>query len=184
MSLLDPNSSLRVPGRLVADPTNVATAFPHGGTSLGLVRAISFRPGYLTEGLPFEEYGGKIGELIDGGESTRLGVVLVGFDDDMTSRIFPETSVGGGAGKRGLKSSDATRAGRLGSASGFKLLFSPRDTANHPALILYNAVANFEEAGEIALGTEENVGIALVFEALRDTSKRDWQLQRLQDIDL
>jgi hypothetical protein len=182
--LLDPASSLRVPGRLAADPTNLGIAYPHGGADLGLVRAIVFRPGFLSERLPFEEFGGKIGEVLHGGQTPRLGVVLVGFTDALTQRVFPETVVGGTQGKRGIRSTSATNAGRLGSAGGFKLLFSPRDTANHPALVLYNAVPLVEDVAEVALNTEENTGIAVVFEALRDATGRDWLLQRLQDIAL
>lgn len=184
MSLLAFTTSLRVPGRLCADPTNLALAFPHGGTDLGLVRAIRFRPGFLSERLPFEEFGGKIGETVHGGQTPRLGVVLLGFTDAMSQRVFPETFVGATLAKRGIRSTSATLAGRLGSASTFKLLFSPRHTADHPGLILYAASAIVEEIEEVPLNTEEGVGLAVVFEALKDSANRDWEFQRLADMTL
>lgn len=182
--LLDPAASLRIPGRLCADPNNLAGAYPHGGVDLGLVRAISFRPGHMSEGLPFEEYGGETGEVLHGGRTPRLGVVLVGFTDQMVSRVFPETFVGGTQAKRGFRQTSGVLAGRLGSASGFKLFFSPRDTTNHPALILYNAVPIIESIAEIPLNTVENCGVAVVFEALRDGTSRNYAVQRIQDIAL
>ena len=49
---------LRIPGRLCVGPTDLTTAFPHGGTALGVTRALEFRFGYRTYNATAEEFGG------------------------------------------------------------------------------------------------------------------------------
>ena len=44
MSTPNARDVLHVPGRLVKNPTSLSLVFPHGGTALGIVRAIVFKP--------------------------------------------------------------------------------------------------------------------------------------------
>ncbi len=44
MGTTDVSQVLRVPGRLCINPTNLATAWPHGGTGLGVVGSSVLEP--------------------------------------------------------------------------------------------------------------------------------------------
>ena len=50
---------LRVPGKLVINPTDITAAFPHGGTELGLTRDSEMRFGIKTELVHAEEWGNQ-----------------------------------------------------------------------------------------------------------------------------
>lgn len=182
--LINPSSCLRVPGRLVDTPTagGLTGAFPHGGTSLGLVASAIFRLGEEHQTVRAEEFGGEVAEVIKSGTSPLFACVLRGFTDAIVDRLFPETAVGSSSGDRLIRRTSATRAGRLGSGDAFPLLFAPREPAVHPGLIIYNAVPIFENVAEIPLNTEAEVGVAVVFRALRDGTGRLYEFAKLEDM--
>jgi hypothetical protein len=86
---------LRFPGRLCKTPTNLAAAFPHGGTELGVVRDMVFRPMVSTTPIHAEEFGRTV-EVIVTKESAVFACVLRSYDNDLLSDVFHNT----GAGRR------------------------------------------------------------------------------------
>ena len=184
MALLDPAKSLRVPARLCADPTDLATAFPHGGTDLGLVSNIVFRPNLKSRIVEAEEYGGEVVETIVAGESPILAVFLTGFNNEMTSRVFRETAVGSSSGDQVIRYTSTTVAGTLGSAKKFKMLLSPRDTTDHPGLLFYNALPLIEEIAEFRWSIDDSLGVPAVFRGIRDSNGKVYEIAKLEDMSL
>ena len=66
---------LRIPGRLVINPTNLNSAFPHGGTELGLTRDAEMRFGITTSLVTAEEWGQAPVEAVYTGESAVFAAV-------------------------------------------------------------------------------------------------------------
>lgn len=167
--MLNPINSLRIPGRLCADPTNLAGAFPHGGTDLGLVSEQRFRLNAERGEVRAEEFGGEATEYVIAGQSPVYAAFLTGLDSNMLAKIF----------ESGFKYPGSNAPGTLGSARGFKLLFSPRDTVNHPGLIVYNAVGLPDVAAELSFATNLDTGLLVVFKGLRSASGNIYQVDKL-----
>jgi len=182
LGLTDPTKSLRVPARVCATPTNLGIAFPHGGADLGHVANIIFLPNLQAREVDAEEFGGTAVEWIVAGERPLLALNVRGFTDAMVTRVFRETFTGGG-GDEGIRY-NTTRGGDLISAQAFKLLVSPRDTINHPGLIIYRACPIIEETAEVPLGTRREIGLRVFFHAIKDATKGHYEIQKLADMTL
>lgn len=82
-----------VTGQLAASCTNLATAYPHGGTALGLVGGVEIAPG-RTFRLLIEEETNAPYKLVWLGGPVEMLVRLRGWDADGVTKLFP----GGAAG--------------------------------------------------------------------------------------
>lgn len=189
MALANVRNILRVMGRLCSDPTSVATAFPHGGTALGLVRDGIFRPGVKHHAVLAEEWGNQQVEVVYGGEMSVFAVVLRELDNDMVQKAFVNTAAGTSSGDRVITyEPDATaantRPGTLLSTKSFKLLFSPKATNRDPAILIYKAIPVIDESAELQLSLGEELGIAALFHCIPDASGRVYQVGKLEDLTL
>lgn len=190
MATADVGNMLLVSGRLVANPTNLAIAFPFGGVELGLVKDVILKPTQAYDVLTEEALGTEIMDVIDLGQAWRMTVAARGFDPDLLSTVFPLNSeVGPTSTDRGVfypVKSDGTiyRAGTLRSANGVKLLFVPDDRDRHPAVLLYNALPFVIEDAELKCQLGDEFLIPTTFFGIRDGSSRVMQMKRLEDLTL
>jgi len=182
MSTADSRTILRVAGRLCKDPTDLSAAFPHGGTALGLVASVEFTPVMARAEIRAEEYGGEIIEIVEQAERVVFVCVARGYDSDMLSTIFRDTATGSGTGGLVVTNDSTRRGGELGSASTVKLLYSPKDTEQHPALLIYKAVPLTDPTIQLQMSIGEELGVAAVFTGIRDGSGRLYQWGRLEDL--
>lgn len=184
MATADQREAMRIVGRLCSGPTDLAAAFPHGGTALGMVTRATFRVGLRRRVHLGLEYGNEPIEVTRGGQTAVLGVLIRGYDNDMWSRIFTGTTAGAETGKTVAAYPGSNRAGRLGSDDAVTLLYSPRDTEKHPALIIYRAVPLLEETAEMRFSMNEEFGVPGLFLGLRNASGSVWRMGRLEDLAL
>lgn len=187
MATANVNNILRVPGRLVKDPSALASAFPHGGTALGLTRDMEFRFGFKTSVVTGEEFGSSVVETIYAGEAVIFAAVLREFDNDALSAIFPNTTTGGSGDEIiEYKPGDNTtnRPGTLLSTKAFKLLFSPRAVDAHPHILIYNAIPAVEEAAMLQASLGHEFGIAVAFHGTPDATGRTYQIGKRADLTL
>lgn len=184
MAISNPRQSRRIKGFLCADPTDLSTPFPHGGTALGMVADILFQTRVLHAPVTAEEFGGEPVEWIGGGEVAVLGCIARGMDNDMLQKIFLNTTVGSSSGSRVVSNPGTKRAGSLRSSDSFVLLFSPKDTTRHRGILVYNAVPMLDESAELQLSINEEIGIACLFQGIRDSSDRIYSMARLEDLTL
>ena len=176
MAIADPNFSLFVPVRLVANPTNLGGAFPHGGIEIGPIRDGRFAQGGQTRERTAEEFGGEVVEdFIAGRDSILFACVLDGIKDAGLAKIWPRGSP---------KYPDSLTPGYRGTAFGFKLLVAPRDTTNHPGVILYNAYPLEDETNEMRFGIEEEFGYPVMFRGVRDGTNRVFDVDLLSALSL
>lgn len=183
MATADIKNIVRLRGRLVKDPTNLSTAFPHGGTALGLARDMVFRFGFKTTFVHAEEFGARV-ETIFAGETAVFAAVLREFDKDAVSAIFPNTGASGALIKGNASGSGINRAGTLLSSKSFKLLFSPTAVDHHQFVVIYKAVPMLEETAEFQMSLGDEVGIAVMFQAIPDSAGKLYQIGKKADISL
>lgn len=187
MAAGDPRSVLRITGSLVANPTNLTTPPAFGGQVLGLTTDVVFKPGLRAQELRAEEYGGEPVELLVGSETAVLGALLRGADGDAWSTVFENSTVSTPSGSPRTDYPGTTRAGTYGSTRAIKLLYAPKNTEGHPALLIYKAIPLVEETAELAFSINREFGIPALFWSIRDTdgtNNRVYQLGRLEDLTL
>lgn len=183
----NPRDILRVPGRLSYGATNLLTAYPHGGTALGNVRAIRAVPGRKYEFIRAEEFGGERVEVIDvGGDGWAMTAILRGADDDAYAAIFPNSSVGSVSQHRLVTeaSGSTNRAGRLLASAGIKVVFTPDAIEDHPFFVLHRAIPMLDAAAELALALSDPLEVAVAFIGVRDSNGRSASMGRRRDITL
>ena len=188
MSAPDVRDVLRVPGKLVINPTDITAAFPHGGTEIGLVRDSQLRFGYRTDLVHAEEWGGQPVESVYCGEVALFAAVLREWDDDALSNVFPNTGTGAISGNRTIlgrvSGGSFNRAGYLLSGKSFVLCFSPRSVDRHPMVIVRKAIPMVEETALLQLSLAEELGIGVVFQAIPDSSGRLYDVGKRGDLTL
>lgn len=179
MSAPEARNILRIPGRLVKDPTNLSAAYPHGGTELGIVRSIIFKPGLAIERLVAEEFKTTVNAIVTGYEAV-LGCVLRSWDNDMLAAVFPNIQTDG-FGEVGVlgRVNAARRAGFDMAELAFKLLFVPIAADQHRWLLLHNAIPLVDETQELRMALSEEYGLSIMFHAAPDSQGRThtWDLK-------
>lgn len=178
---------LRVPGRLCYNPTSLTTAYPHGGTGLGVVKTVRVKPYKVYHKITAEEFGSEAIDYVDGGESWILGAILRSFDKDALKLIFPSAVTGTITQEAVVAhpaADTAIRAGLLMSAKAVKLLFSPDDPARNPFLILYNAIPLIDESAEINLELDSDFTIGMLFAGIRSSAGKVMAMGLKEDLAL
>ena len=168
MAAPDPRTIRNVIGRLIKDPTDLTlTDGIFGGTQLGLVKQKVIRVVTRTKVIRAQEFGSIPVETIRGAHEIALLCELRGWDSDAISAIFPDVTTATASGRPRINFPGSTRAGAKGTDDAFSLLFAPRNTEEHPALILYKAIPMLAESMELRMGRQE-LSMPVVFMATRD----------------
>lgn len=185
MAIGDPANSIRIAGQLIKAPTlfTEGDTFPFttsGAVQLGLVRDIEFRPEVGRRFITGEEFGGEVTEVVRGGTSGFLFAVLVGWDKTLLNQMFLQ---GGGADTHIVSPGTGDfAAGKLGSNSGLKLMFFPRNDTNHPALVMFNAIPMPDEAARMSLNINADMGLPVVFYGIRNDASRMFEAGDFDEI--
>lgn len=176
---------LRAPGRLVANPTSLATTFPYGGTALGGSKAVILKCYAGHYPVTACELGGEPVEYLERGEIWGCQAFLRGFDDDAVAAVFPNTAAGTTTQHRVISGPGSTaKPGYRVSARSLVLLFVPDDPTRANAWLLYRACPMAGEPTDIQQSAKEEYGFDARFMGIRDTSARHVAIGRLEDLSL
>ena len=185
--------ALRKPGRIAfqgaGQTFDFSTAYPHGGTAIGLKKGVVLRRLEGRELNRFEEFSTSV-EIAGSqflGEQYILVFALRGEDDDAMGALFPNTSTGTPSGRTGLVyPGTTTYAGQMNSGRTVPVVFSPDDAANHLAVYFPQAEPLVALELEVAFGRApaQEAEWAVGFAATRDaaTSGRAAQVLLLEDL--
>lgn len=175
---------LRVPGRLVLNPTDLSTTFPYGGTALGLVRDTVVHIVNGTREITAEEFGNTVTEVVLAGTRLYISCALRAFDNDALAAIFPEASTQSGSGDKGLTYNPSTgiRAGKKLSDMAAKILFAPVDEERDFFVYFPKAIPHPEETAKLELSFEEEIGVDVSFKAIPDATFRVCLIKKRQDL--
>lgn len=172
----------RVPGRLSIGPTSLVTAYPHGGTAVGVVNDIAIEVVETTVPITAEEYGTEVVDVLYTGTRWGIAALLRQVpDDDVIQRVFPSTVVGAVTGARVVQHPGTTRAGTLLSANVFVLMFTP-DDPRAPHVIFHRVIPQLAERVVISLALNREVALAVSFTAIRAADGRAVSIGDIQDL--
>jgi hypothetical protein len=173
---------ISVPGRLSFGPSNLTTAYPHGGTALGIVQDIAITLEQPTQYVLAEEYGNQKIEGIVSGEGCAIGAVLRSWDRDAITRVFKNTALGAVTGKRRVAASTQTdpSIGIRLSGRSIVLVFTPDDVERHPMFLMRRALPAIKETSEVAMRLDVELSLPVFFYGIRDTAGLlyDWGMAR------
>jgi len=174
------------PGRLSFGATNLSTAYPHGGTALGVVRDLILRRVTETPVLFGEEYAEPI-DAIQGQREWVVAARLASWDNDALGKVFLNTAVGAVSQSRVVQdpliaNHNTNRSGTLLGATAIKLVFTPDDPDAHPGFIMYKAMVMPDETMEMRFHATEPMELAILFRGIRDSSNRLVAVGKLVDL--
>lgn len=181
----DPRNILgHVPGRICVSPTDLTTAYPHGGTDLGEVGLCRWSGHHPVKIIEYEEWGVEPVEAVSGGEAVGLAFTLREFNLQGMIEVCLNAAAGGTSGHPLIQGPSTNRAGYLYSARSKVWCFSPKDTANHPFVVFYKAWALPMETTDIGLSDADQArwGVPVAVIAARDASSRVYKVGRGVDI--
>jgi hypothetical protein len=175
---------LRVPGRLIVDPTDLLAASPYGGTALGMARGVEVRISTRSKLIAAEEWGGVTTEVLYAGETVVLAAVLREWDPDAAGRVFAYAASGAVTGRRvASQTVDAgTRAGTRRTPH--KLLFAPNAKDAQPFVYFPAAVPLLDAAARLNLGLDQEAGFGAVWHAVPAADGRVYQIGFRPDLTL
>ena len=174
---------LRKLGRLCHTPTNVGTAWPHGGTGMGLVSAAKLYVQSSGSRVVVAEEFGEVVDTIQGGRSVWLACMLRDWDADALAIHWTKTA-GAVTGKPLLSIPNTNRAGKLGSALAKKLLWTPRDQTNGISALFYSAIPELDPELVLSFSVFSEFRQAVVFRCIRSGTKAIGQIGTLADLTL
>jgi hypothetical protein len=172
-------------------PTNLALPYPHGGTALGIIAQISFKPNGLYVDLTAEEFGGTLVDRIYCGEEPVLSCTLRGWDSDALSAILPNTTFsirGDGRVSKDVRIryepdvAGLRAPGFLMSGVSFKLLVSPIAAEFHPGILFYNVAPALDADTDILFKDGNEFVIKCDFACLPDSTGRCYNISKLIDM--
>jgi len=126
------NSTFLNTGRLEHGGTTFGSAFPHGGTDIGVFSRLRIEPVTYWERVVREEDNGT-DEVLLFGQDLVVSFRLEEWSADGLSALLPNTRVD--TGDRIITWPLTPQA----APALTPLVFSPRNTSEHPALIIHNA---------------------------------------------
>jgi len=176
------------PGKLVVGPSDLTTPGSdnaYGGTEVGLSNQCLLTP----LGVPFRIENEGLGEATDVLEANNRFLVtcfLRGWDDDAITQFFSGQRSAGGTSQHGLFTAPGSRVPGKSSADSTNLtvLFVPEDLLHTDAFILYRAIPWWTDDAEMAFQRQEEFGIPLQLDCLRNGSGNILQVGRLADLSL
>ncbi len=172
MAASNPRDIMSLPGRLVINPSSLTTAYPGGGTGLGIVQDLSLVLEQPYKAVLAEEFGGQAVEGTIVREGCVLGAILRSWDKDALNKLFPNTTVTSTSEKRLVSSPGTIRPGEKLSDRSAVLVFWPDDTDRHPFFVMRRALPCIKESEAIALRMDQEYGIPMLFFGIQDTSGR------------
>ena len=182
MAAPDIRAALQVPGKLCYGPSDLTTAYPHGGTALGEVGQVAVSPNYTVRLITYETYGTEVTEVIHTGESWVIAFALRTWDNDAISTIFPNSAAGATTKYRVIHGAGTNAAGYTLSSKSVVLCFSPENIDLSPMVMMYKATPLVDETARLALRRGTNLDFPLMFRCLRDSSDKSVRMGLRADL--
>ena len=176
MAAASPGSIIRVPGSLVWNPTTLSGTPPFGGTYLGEVRNVRFKPNPKYREIWAEELGSVVDSFYVGEGPCEFRAVLRYPDADAITATAPKAIASGSSGIHWLfrpqGTTANTRAGTSMVTRVGKLLFVPRAYVAHPMILIYAALPMLDPDLEIPLSWKDEYAVGMRFVGSPDSSGR------------
>jgi len=182
------SSVIRAPGVVVANPSDLTD--PDGdqtygtGVILGKTRAVALVGlgtfyGVECEGL------GEYSDWLEANNRYIVNLFLRGWDKDAVEQTLAGGYALGATTGRPVWTEPGTKTPGESTLSRAKVfLFAPDDTIYHPALIIRRGIPDFADGAELAFQRDEELGLNMTVECLRNGSGKILDLGMLEDLTL
>lgn len=178
--------TLRNPGRLVVDPTDLSTTYPYGGTEVGLtnqatISVLSDEPVRVwSEGL------GEVTDVLEPNKRFAFSALLRGWDHDAVETLFPRNYTAGTTSpNHAIYSEPGSRTpGQSAVGRAVILLFVPDDLLHGKAVLCYSAVPEWTPGAEVVFQRSEEVILPVVADCLRDANDNILAVGTFADLSL
>ena len=175
---------IRAPGRIVVNPDVPGGAYPYGGTEVGKVNVCMVQP----MGTPFlveYESTGEVGDVLEASKRYVFACFLRGWDDAGVEKLFA------GGYEAGDKTQHSTFyepgnvvPGESAMSRSVVLAYVPDDPIHVPGVLIYRGIPNWTDGAELAFQRDNELGIPLTVECVRDTDGDILRIGRLADLGL
>lgn len=179
--LADVANSLSVQGRLALNPTDLSKAYPHDGTDLGLLAGFELFEGKTEASIWSESRSGVVDSVISNPSPTAI-FFIKGFDNNAVDTFL--YSRAGGSGAQIIQARDNEH--HLGSDSSFKILFSPRRTSIHPAVLLFSTfvIPPFSGKSSFSFNLKDQLGKMIGLRIIPNSDGYYWDIGMIADLTL
>jgi hypothetical protein len=176
----DPNSSYLVSGRLAYGCTNLSTAWPHGGTGLGLVGEVNVFPQSLSDPLLQEETNSASEVLWLGGDVV-VSFTAHNWDVAALAFLFPNSSASNGHTVVDWPGTDVTAGAPTTTYT--NVVFTPRNS-EHPGFVIYKAAPLPAANESLVFSAYKWLEVPGVILALPDGSDRLGKMGKFSELTL
>jgi len=182
MAAGDVARSIRAPGRLVINPTDLTDDFPYGGTEVGKVRGVVL----MSLGQPFHVFSEGVGEITDVLEADNhyvFSCLVRGWDDDAIRLFFSDNYVAGATSQHSVfVAPGSSHAGASALNRSVMALYVPDDIIHVPSVIIYRGIPDWTEGSEMAFQRGEELALPVTLLCLRTSSNNILAIGRLADL--
>lgn len=168
-------------GRLAYGCSNLSTAWPHGGTGLGTVGAVFLTPQRLWSAPIAEETNAAVEVLWLGGNVT-VAFTLVGWDEDATAVIFPNTATSNSKTVVEWPGTDLAAGAPVSTIT--NVVFTPWDVTNGKGWVIYKAAPVPDVNAELAHTAGRFLEIPAVLIAIPDATDRLGKFGKFSELSL
>lgn len=176
--------TIRAPGRVVADPTDLTIAYPYGGTEVGFTKTCVLQPLSTTFKVRAESLA-ETTDVTEPGNEYAFACIARGSDDDAWAKFFADNhSVGSVSGHAMFKVPGGNEPGSSALPRSVILLFVPDDLIHVPAILVYRGIPEFPEGAEIPFQRVEEFGLPISVHCVRDTNNLILAVARFSDLSL
>jgi hypothetical protein len=186
MSTRDVDKIERSPARVVKDPSNLAAAFPYGGTELGAFRALEHELFGGAFPIPYEEWCGVPGDAVEGADWCIAYGLMRQWDATALAFFFRNTTTGASSGGKMVHGTapGTVRSGALLSGRAAKILIVPDNPTDHEALYLPLAGPVIVGESRVAMSILKERNLAVSFMGFPDATGRCYVQAKIADITL
>jgi hypothetical protein len=166
------------------NPTIPGGAYPYGGTEVGKTNLVLVQP----TGTPFlVEYEGlgEVGDVLEANKRYVFSCFLRGWDDKGVEKLRADAYEAGSVSQHAVFFEPGNVVpGESALSRSVVLVYVPDDPIHVPGVLVYRGIPNWTDGAELAFQRDNELGIPLTVECVRDTSDRILRIGRLADLQL
>jgi len=174
-------------GTVIVSPTDLSDAAgtgEYGGKIIGTTRAVALVP--LGEAFRVECEGlGEASDVLEGNNRYAANFFLRGWGKDAVSALLAGGYAEGATTLNAVWSEPGTKTpGQSATGRALVWLFVPDDTLNHPALLIRAGIPDFASGAELAFQHNEELGLNVSLDCIRNASGKILEMGHLEDLAL
>jgi hypothetical protein len=176
---------LRAPGRLVIKPTDLTVEFPYGGIEVGKTKLVVLTSFNTSVRIECEGLGNEASDVLERTSRYVFTCFIRAWDDDAIQQFFSSNFVQGSVTGHSLLREPGNRvAGASALSRAVSMLYVPDDPISNPAVLIYEGIPDWSENAELAFQRQEELGLPIAVECVRNSSGNILEVGRLADLSL